>query len=1101
MAGDLRISMLVELNAQRGRAEASALRNELDTLGKTARATGQDAGSAATGLNALTTAGTKTAAEIINASAGAAEFDATITALRQSVNPLAAALEQAEIGIRSIAAAEELGVLTSREAALAHDQLARSAEQIAAKMAQYGSSADLAAAANARLETSLQQLIAASTGMAASTGDSIAAQLQHGAALDEIRARFDPLFAASRRYEMELRDIAEAERLGAISASGAAQARDRAAQSMLPVAGQLSQVGTAAQNAGAYVTQLGFQANDVMMMLAAGQNPMMLAMQQGTQVSQVFQMMKADGMALGPAIKGALLSMLSPMSLVTMGAIALAAYGVQALMGLREETKSLADALSDVANATRAWGDITKSGLQGLESEFGKITPELVAMRLELMQIGQIKALDALRDAMRSLNAETKAGFWDWLTTDLNLDATKAKIADLLKVPVTVDRDGWSVTNPIVGQFEKASAGLAQARGPQEQLSAVRELNRQFVEATGGIANMSAEQLQFYDGLVQTEAATRRIIAAQADAAREQLAIKRAAGIENDRMGGPTAADRAASDATLKALADGRARASELLATGQRELQIAQTKATYGEQSLQYRTLEAQQARDALEVEIRRLGIGQQSAQADQMRAQLKERQGVDEKARNSAIETSAAQMITQLNTEAEIVKLTAKYGADSLEVSYARVTAERAAQVELLASQGVTGALADETMRAWDAARGIAAVNMAAGIGAAASEAILLAANLGISLEHAIGLMGLAGKAAKAASGSSRVSFGGPSATTALGITGTGNLGFGDNPGTDSVRLPSATPRAGTGRGGGGRASETNSVLALIAAEERELAVLRETDPVKVELLQKSEQLKNATTEQKVQLEGLIRARIAEKAALEAVKRAQEEVREAGRSAFVGLVTGTMNWRDALGQVLGKLAQLAANSAFDLLFPSGGSGSGGGGLVGNIIGSVLGIPQHADGGLIGGSGGPREDNHLIAASTGEYIVNAAATANALPLLQAINAGVPIGRLIDFIGGQRPAYADGGLIGSTGSSAATFWPTNSGSRAGSSQDNASTGRSYTLEQHIHVSGATGNTEIRETVAEGVRHGIELHDREVLPFRVKDVLENDRVSGR
>lgn len=1065
MAGDLRISMLVELNAQRGRAEASALRNELDTLGKTARATGQDAGSAATGLNALTTAGTKTAAEIINASAGAAEFDATITALRQSVNPLAAALEQAEIGIRSIAAAEELGVLTSREAALAHDQLARSAEQIAAKMAQYGSSADLAAAANARLETSLQQLIAASTGMAASTGDSIAAQLQHGAALDEIRARFDPLFAASRRYEMELRDIAEAERLGAISASGAAQARDRAAQSMLPVAGQLSQVGTAAQNAGAYVTQLGFQANDVMVMLAAGQNPMMLAMQQGTQVSQVFQMMKADGMALGPAIKGALLSMLSPMSLVTMGAIALAAYGVQALMGLREETKSLADALSDVANATRAWGDITKSGVQSLESEFGKITPELERMRQELLQISEIKALDALHDAMKSLNAETKAGFWDWFTTDLNLDATKAKIADLLTVPVTVQQDGWSVTNPVVGQFQEALGALAQARGPQEQLAAIRELNEQFVTATGGISNMNAEQMKSYEGFVQTEAAIRRVIALQTNAAPQQLA-------------------------------------SEAIAKGQRELEIARTKATFGEKSLQLRALEAQQARDALEVEIRRLGIGQQSAQADQMRAQLKERQAIDEKTRNTAISTSAAQMITQLNAEAEIVQLTAKYGADSLEVSYARVTAERAAQVELLASQGVTGALADEAMRAWDAARGIASVNMAAGIGAAASEAILLAANLGISLEHAIGLMGLAGKAAKAASGSSRVSFGGPSATTALGITGTGNLGFGDNPGTDSVRLPSATPRTGTGRGGGGRAAEIDGIKALIAAEERELAVLRETDPVKAELLQKSEQLKNALPEQKLQLEGLIRTRIAEKAALEAVKRAQEEVREAGRSAFVGLITGTMSWRDALGQVLGKLADLAANSAFDMLFSGSGGGSGGGGgILGNLLGSVLGVQRRADGGLIGGSGGPREDNHLIAASTGEYIVNAAATANALPLLQAINAGVPIGRLIDFIGGQRPAYADGGLIGSTGSSAATFWPTNSGSRAGSSQDNASTGRSYTLEQHIHVSGATGNTEIREMVAEGVRHGIELHDREVLPFRVKDVLENDRVSGR
>src|SRR5690606_29605721 len=53
--------------------------------------------------------------------------------------------------------------------------------------------------------------------------------------LDEIRARYNPLFAASRIYEQELRDIADAERMGAISAVEAAQARERAAAAMAPI--------------------------------------------------------------------------------------------------------------------------------------------------------------------------------------------------------------------------------------------------------------------------------------------------------------------------------------------------------------------------------------------------------------------------------------------------------------------------------------------------------------------------------------------------------------------------------------------------------------------------------------------------------------------------------------------------------------------------------------------------------------------------------------------------------------------------------------------------------------------------------------------------
>lgn len=55
---------------------------------------------------------------------------------------------------------------------------------------------------------------------------------------------------------------------------------------------------------------------------------------------------------------------------------------------------------------------------------------------------------------------------------------------------------------------------------------------------------------------------------------------------------------------------------------------------------------------------------------------------------------------------------------------------------------------------------------------------------------------------------------------------------------------------------------------------------------------------------------------------------------------------------------------------------------------VASNIKSILGF---ADGGLIQGRGGPREDNIPIAASAGEFIVNAKSTSEFLPLLNAIN--------------------------------------------------------------------------------------------------------------
>ena len=59
------------------------------------------------------------------------------------------------------------------------------------------------------------------------------ASRQYQLALENVRAQFNPLFAASRQYEQQLERIALAERDGAISAREAAQARMQAAQIIL----------------------------------------------------------------------------------------------------------------------------------------------------------------------------------------------------------------------------------------------------------------------------------------------------------------------------------------------------------------------------------------------------------------------------------------------------------------------------------------------------------------------------------------------------------------------------------------------------------------------------------------------------------------------------------------------------------------------------------------------------------------------------------------------------------------------------------------------------------------------------------------------------
>lgn len=65
---------------------------------------------------------------------------------------------------------------------------------------------------------------------------------------------------------------------------------------------------------------------------------------------------------------------------------------------------------------------------------------------------------------------------------------------------------------------------------------------------------------------------------------------------------------------------------------------------------------------------------------------------------------------------------------------------------------------------------------------------------------------------------------------------------------------------------------------------------------------------------------------------------------------------------------------------------------------------------KKADGGILQGPGGPRDDVIPVLASNGEYVVNASATSKNLPLLNSINSGAV------------PKFADGGVVHSQWSS-------------------------------------------------------------------------------
>lgn len=169
-------------------------------------------------------------------------------------------------------------------------------------------------------------------------------------------------------------------------------------------------------------------------------------------------------------------------------------------------------------------------------------------------------------------------------------------------------------------------------------------------------------------------------------------------------------------------------------------------------------------------------------------------------------------------------------------------------------------------------------------------------------------------------------------------------------------------------------------------------------------------------TPELKAKVDALADAYANAKVKLDKAKDAQEAwqsgVAEFGselRAGFESAIIGGERLSKVLDGLLKRLASRFFEKGFDMLFSSLTTGSGGGG---GLLSSML--PKFAGGGMIAGPGTGTSDSILAAVSSGEFIMNASATAKHRGLLEALNSG------------HLPRFAGGGLVGAPSISAPSF---------------------------------------------------------------------------
>lgn len=357
-------------------------------------------------------------------------------------------------------------------------------------------------------QTKMQSLIATATGLhaGAANGNSrawVGALAAEGLALDNLRAKYNPLFAVIRQYKAALTEIRTANAMGALSADEMTAAISRQRQATLAsidaIKGRNQAItagATVARQANGHgqanfaATNAMFQLQDVAMTAAMGMNPAMIALQQGSQLAGNFA-----GMGLkqvGTTMLGAFTALLSPVSLATVAVTGLTAAAIQYFSKMGDETDGVSDSLREqadlIAKVATAWGDATpkikayadelekaakakdrlKAGeaiateqYKPIEDTLGGLTRPFGAAQRELQGFGAdaAPALKMMTESVITLQDKIKAG----TATTSDLSKTQQALAETLNLA------GTPAVKRFVSEFEKVAPQIKMAVAAAQQ--------------------------------------------------------------------------------------------------------------------------------------------------------------------------------------------------------------------------------------------------------------------------------------------------------------------------------------------------------------------------------------------------------------------------------------------------------------------------------------------------------------------------------------------------------------------------------------------------------------------------------------------------------
>lgn len=856
--------------------------------------------------------------------------------------------------------------------------------------------------------------------------------------------------AGTRRAMAEVVDFAEAQRRAGRESRALGESQAMAAGS----------VGT-----------LVAQFNDVGMMLAAGQNPLMLAIQQGTQITQVIGPLGAAGAvrALGTAF----VQMVSPLNLATLGIIAAGGFIVQWLTSSADQVKSLDDRLDELASSVEAFAKSSERAttpVKVLEAQFGTAAVKARQLLQDMAELDRRSAANSVKQTITGFSDDLRVNVPRFDTGD------QARMADFLDLNIMFRESRIEINSVLT-----ALGQLSQAPDLTAQIAAAERLRDSFEHAAQASGKMS-----------QTE---------DAFLARINKLVSELYTLQGKDQG---------AEALSKAdeLSDKLARQVELQATIQK----------FGADSAEVANLRLAAERQVTEEMVKALGVSQElQAQlmaqwdaANRARDPFAERQaaayryyGETRRVAQEA-EAEAQKLLASVSEENAIRAATLRYGEQSALVAQLRADKERQVLEQQIEQLDVSESIKDEIRAAISEGERLNATDMSGGISAAAEEARRMADEIMRAIGATRSLQQSAAEAVEDAKIRSETALDPIAQARKLGearmrrTQGARRDGaeggelesleaevrsYGDSE-AERARLDQQTrsvvaadrksqrgQRSGADRTQREAEREQERIDDLIGSLRAEIDVMNELDPVQQEMIRYREVLANATDQERETVQQLIVQRQAEAVATEGLRDATDLAGDSMYNFLDGVILKGASARSVIADLAGSLADALMQSALLGQGPLAGifGTSAGGGLFGIAL-SALGLGAHAEGGQISGPGTGTSDSILARLSDGEYVINAASTAKHLPLIEAINAD------------RLPAFAEGGRVAST---SAPSWMRSSSETAG-----AAAPAGAVLEIRL----AEGLTASLEGQMEGIairmtRQGLSEYDRKVLPGRV------------